>query len=70
MTKKDRSLIQAWEMRLLRSVLGITGIDRMRNPVVRELLKERPINTITDVFVSMENHIWAKSTTNRYEAGL
>lgn len=49
MTKKDRFLIQACELRFLRSVLDYKRVDSMRNSI-RQSLKVYSSNTITEEF--------------------
>ena len=39
MTERIRSRIQAAEMRCLRSIIGVTRMDRVRNTIIREELQ-------------------------------
>ena len=43
MKKRDISRIQAGEMKFLRSRIGVTRRDRVRNEKVREMVKEEPL---------------------------
>lgn len=43
MKKRDISRIQASEMKFLRSRIGVTRRDRMRNEKIREIVKEEPL---------------------------
>ena len=57
-TKRDMTRLEAAEMRFLRSVTGYTGLDKIRNEVIR---KELEISGIQDMGLKYKL-IWTPET--------